>query len=49
METRDAENDRMNHFTMLSRTICADNAKRTAMIFRKYRFVLSSNHKAVSN
>lgn len=42
-EARGPENDRMSHFTMLSRTICVDNAKHITMVFRKYRFVPSSS------
>lgn len=29
--------DQSNHFTLLSRTVCADNAKRIALIFKSYR------------
>jgi hypothetical protein len=33
----DSEPERMNHFTILSRTVCADNAKKVAAIMDKYR------------
>ena len=33
----EAEPERMNHFTILSRTVCADNAKKVAAIMSKYR------------
>jgi len=32
-----AKTDQSNHFTLLSRTVCVDNAKRIASIFRSYR------------
>jgi hypothetical protein len=33
----EAEPERMNHFTILSRTVCADNAKKVATILNQYR------------
>ncbi|KIW04668.1 uncharacterized protein PV09_04407 [Verruconis gallopava] len=33
----DSEPERMNHFTILSRTVCADNAKKVAAIMSRYR------------
>jgi hypothetical protein len=35
--SNDSEPERMNHFTILSRTVCADNAKKVAMIMGQYR------------
>jgi hypothetical protein len=37
IQTREADSERVNHFTMLSRTVCGDNAKRVASIFKRYR------------
>jgi len=34
---KEPESSQMNHFTMLSRTICGENAKRVASIFKRYR------------
>jgi hypothetical protein len=33
----DSEPERMNHFTILSRTVCAENAKKVAAIMNQYR------------
>jgi hypothetical protein len=35
--SKETDTERVNHFTMLSRTVCGDNAKRVAMIFKRYR------------
>lgn len=34
---RHCKSEQSNHFTLLSRTVCADNAKRVASIFKSYR------------
>jgi hypothetical protein len=36
-QTKETDSERVNHFTMLSRTVCGDNAKRIASIFKRYR------------